>query len=229
MIKFTLIALIVAALAGCSSRETAIAAIQADQAIEAVAKDLTGGSLQQVAMDPGTPESVRLAFDEMSKRCLALLNQARESLVPAIQRLSKGNPVEVSTSTQLALTDPDSFIRSATRQSVRADEETKQYLQWRQVISYASPMVSGIIKAPWWQQLLLIVTGGSTVGVTAAMAVRKMVDHGKVLFAREAYRREADQAFSPVELELVKQKNKKLQEDMGIHQTIVKKLKKSKG
>lgn len=136
--------------AGCT-RETARAAIQADQAIDA------GSALVVQAASAEDEEARR----KLSQAAIDLFAQARRSLAPAIAMLSAGEQVQVKTLPPASPEEVPAFVAAAQEQTGRAWVEVDEADTARRVVQYL-----GMIGSDWLSSLLL--GGGGVAGIAAA-------------------------------------------------------------
>lgn len=136
--------------AGCT-RETARAAIQADQAIDA------GSAL--VVQAAGTEDEE--ARRRLTQAAIELFAQARRSLAPVVAMLSAGEKIEVKTLPPASPDGVPEFIAQAQEQTGRAWVEVDEADSLRRVVQYL-----GQLGGDWLSALLL--GGGGVAGIAAA-------------------------------------------------------------
>lgn len=212
-------------LAGCSTRETAKATMQADQAIEGAQKRLVGAEVRDT-LAALTPEQAA-KIDAALQPVLDLLTQGRESLAPALSVLGKGQPIETDTSAQLAAERPHEFIKRAGRQAARAAVEAERLAWWRDVAGVAAAFATQVTGSSLSSGLL---GGGGALALLATLLKggSMLATAHKVQDAMADYAREAAQVAPGPALEQVKERHRKAQEAAGIHAEIVKAVRRVK-
>lgn len=214
------------ALTSCgSTRETAKATQQADQAMEGAQVRLVGPAMR-AAVSALTPEQAA-AVDAALQPALDLLTQGRESLAPALSVLGKGKPIETDTSAQMAAEKPAEFIKRAQRQAARATVEAENLAWWRDVAGVVAAF-GGQVGGSVLAQGLLGGGGLLALVAAAAKAVSAFKTAGRVQEAMATYARDAGEAKTTSELEAVKARHRKAQEADGIHPEVVKVIKRTK-
>lgn len=223
--KVVPVLLVVALLAGCgSTRETAKAVVQADQAAEGQQRLLADPKVAEVLAQL-TPEQ-RAVLERTFRKLATLGNAIRGSLAPAITLLSAGQPVEVETTVEEAVERPETFARKAAVQAGRAQVEAEAYVRWHRWLDIALDF-GGEIAGSLLSQLLLGL--GITAGTGAAgglvMRARKLA---RVARAAIAYGVDASRAFTEEDLKQVQDKHAREQQEQGIHDEIAREVARAK-
>lgn len=208
-----------------STRETAKATIQADQAMEGAQRRLVGNELRDVVAT--MPPDIAVKIDAALQPVLDLLTQGRESLAPALSVLGEGKPIETDTSAQMAAEKPAEFIRRAQRQAARAAVEAESLAWWRELAEHAATFAGHAAGSSLATGLL---GGGGLIATVAALlkGVSVFRTAGRVREAIAAYAIDAGAAKTEAELETVKDRHRKRQEAEGIHPEVVKVIKRVK-
>lgn len=203
-------------LCGCGTREAAKAAEQARQADAAAARDMVLALTQALDIEKMT---------ERVKVWIKLVQQAERSSAVAVAALSPDQPVQVNTSEEQAIREPDSFIAAAQKQVGRAEQEIEENQKWRgaaQVIgTWAAALAAG---NPW----VTMLTGGGGLAALIASALGAAKAIGTRTKALQDAVRTGDElaeAKTPEEITAVKQAAAKRQAANGTKTLIDKALK----
>ncbi len=159
-------------LTGCSTRESAKALVQADQAVEGAGAVLTAPAVVNAVAQ--LPPDVQQVVTTAIQTSLDLLSSARTSLAPGIAILGQGKPVQVDTTAQQAAAEPKRFIVAAAGQAGRAQQEAEDLAWWRQV-GGAVLQVGQAAAGSWLSQALLAAGGLSgvvAIGLKALAVIR---------------------------------------------------------
>ncbi len=223
--RFLVLCMIILLAAGCSTRENAKSLAMADQAVDASLRVMQSPDLVAAIKSIETVEISGVIVDKLNV-IGQFLTQARDNIASPLRVLAKGEPVQRTISTEQAVLAPDQFIKAAAKQAARAEVEAESLLWWQSAISGFTRYITG--DHGWLAQILMMLgVGGGTAG-TLAMGARSLINSAKVKFAERAFQEEAATAHNDDHLKAIKQRHKKVQQDMGIHDHIDKRLKKKR-
>lgn len=128
--------------AGCSTRESAKAAKQADQSMQASAQLLASPEL--VTALSSLPEENSPIVQETFRQIQDLLAQGRRSQAPVIARLEGDEPVTVATTVEMAKHEPKLFIDLSTTQAAAAAAEADDAKAGSGILSLAVKIAASV-------------------------------------------------------------------------------------
>lgn len=207
-------------LEGCgATRETAKAVVMASQGVEGGELVLAGPEMTAAMADPRLPADLRAVFAERIGVACDLFAQARESLVPAINLLAEGKPVDTGTTAADAARDPRAFNRLSAKQAGRAEGEVQSLLWWRAAAGLLLAWGAAAAGSTLSTTLLGgggagVVLGGAALLVKHVLAIKDQVQVAMAAYAQDAA---ACDPEVPAELEAVKEEHARRQRAAGIH------------
>jgi N-acyl-L-homoserine lactone synthetase len=174
--RYLLILLLV--LSGCSQRENAKAAIQADQAIA------------------GAQRLLETRDDRALASAKDLLASARTSLAPVITELSRGEIIRVDTTVDEAVYSPNTFVRKATMQAARAGVETENNAYY-----------SALFESSIMDMLAAGLAGTGTIGLVVAKLLQVYRRNQQAIEDQIAYHKDRAAVKSEEDIKAVKKKH----------------------
>lgn len=204
---------------GCSTRETHLAVVQGDQAVQGAQQLLAQPKVAAAvaALPPELSQALAAALEDVD----VLLASAHTSLAPAITLTAQGEVIRPETTVEQAVREPKAFAAVAARQAGRAEVEVESLLAWltggKALLSFA--------RAAGTDFVAQILAGGGTGGLLLAgglkiLAVVNRLRRENALKDAEtedalAFGNAAEQADTTAEVEDLKREHLKRQAARG--------------